>query len=114
MTRAAGQKGLKILDIEIMRGHYAETLQHWHRSFRENIAAVREEYDERFIRMWEFYLAGCEYFFRCQDGMVFQIQLAHDQNAAPLTRRHISQDENQYRIRLCQKTRSGKPSRSKI
>ena len=113
MTRAAGQQGLKILDIEIMRGHYAETLRHWRRGFRANIAAVRGEYDERFIRMWEFYLAGCEYFFRCQDGMVFQIQLAHDHNAVPLTRRYISQDENQYRIRLCQKTRSGKPSRSK-
>jgi len=111
MTRAAGRQGLKILDMEIMRGHYAETLKQWRQAFRQNIATVRQDYDERFIRMWEFYLIGCEYFFRCQDGMVFQLQLAHDHNAAPLTRRYISQTEDQYRKKLCPKINSGKPSR---
>ncbi|MBL6596584.1 MAG: class I SAM-dependent methyltransferase [Candidatus Puniceispirillum sp.] len=113
MTRAAGPQGLKILDIEIMVGHCTETWRHWRWGFRANIAKVSEEYDNRFIRMWEFCLASCEYFFRRQDGMVFQIQLAHDHNAAPLTRRYISQDEDRYRIRLCQKTSSGKLFRSK-
>jgi len=110
MTRAAGRQGLKILDMEIMRGHYAETLKHWRQAFHQNIATVRQDYDERFIHMWEFYLIGCEYFFRCQHGMVFQLQLAHDHNAAPLTR-NISQTENQYRKILCPKISSGKPSR---
>jgi cyclopropane-fatty-acyl-phospholipid synthase len=111
MTRAAGRQGLKILDMEIMRGHYAETLKQWRQAFRQNIATVRQDYDERFIRMWEFYLIGCEYFFRCQDGMAFQLQLAHDHNAAPLTRRYISKTEDQYRKILCPKINSGKPSR---
>ena len=111
MTRAAGKQGLKILDMEIMRGHYAETLKQWRHAFYKNITEVRKDYDERFIRMWEFYLVGCEYFFRCQDGMVFQLQLAHDHNAAPQTRRYISQHEDEYRIKLCPKTSSGKPSR---
>ena len=53
-TRAAGRQGLKILDMEIMRGHYAETLKQWRQAFRQNIATVRQDYDERFIRMWEF------------------------------------------------------------
>ena len=60
MTRAAGRQGLKILDMEIMRGHYAETLKQWRQPFRQNIATVRQDYDERFIRMWEFYLISCE------------------------------------------------------
>ena len=111
MTGAAGRQGLKILDMEIMRGHYAETLKQWRQAFRQNIAKVRQDYDERFIRMWEFYLIGCEYFFRYQDGMVFQMQLAHDHNAAPLTRRYISQTEDQYRKKLCPKINSGKQSR---
>ena len=78
---------------------------------RQNIATVRLDYHERFIRMWNFYLIGCEYFFRCQDGMVFQLQLAHDHDAASLTRRYISQNEGQYRKKLCPKINSGKPSR---
>ena len=111
MTRAAGRQGLKILDIEIMRGHYAETLKQWRQAFHQNIATVLQNYDERFIRMWEIYLISCEYFFRCHDGIVFQLQLVHDQNATPLTRRYISQTEDQYRKKLCPKINSGKPSR---
>ena len=80
-------------------------------AFRQNIATVRLDYHERFIRMWDFYFIGCEYFFRCQDGMVFQLQLAHDYNAAPVTRRYISQTEDQYWKKLCPKINSGKPSR---
>ena len=111
MTRAAGRQELKVFDMEIMRGHYAETLKQWRYASRQNIATVRQDYNERFIRMREFYLIGYEYFFRCQDGMVFQLQLAHDHNAAPLTRCYISQTENQYRKKLCPKINSGKPSR---
>jgi len=51
MTRAAGNQGLKILDMEIMRGHYAETLKQWRQAVHQNIATVRQDYDERFIRM---------------------------------------------------------------
>jgi len=51
MTQAAGRQGLKIFDMEIMRGHYAETLKQWRQAFRQNGATVRQDYDERFIRM---------------------------------------------------------------
>lgn len=101
VTAAASQHGLKILDIEIMSGHYEETLKQWRRAFFANIATVRTHYDERFIRMWEFYLAGCEYFFRSQAGMVFQLQLGHNYKVTPLGRRYIAQKEDSYRDILC-------------
>ena len=101
VTAAASQQGLKILDIEIMSGHYEETLKHWRRAFFANIAMVRRHYDERFIRMWEFYLAGCECFFRSQAGMVLQLQLGHDYTATPLGRRYIAKTEDSYRDILC-------------
>ena len=87
VTATASQQGLKILDIEIMSGHCEETLKHWRRAFFANIAMVRRHNDERFIRMWECYLAGCECFFRSQAGMVLQLQLGHDCTATPLGRR---------------------------
>ena len=111
MTRLVGCQGLKILDMEIMREHYAKTLKQWRQAFHQNIATVRQDYDKRFIRMWKFYLIGFEYFFRCQDRMAFRLQLAHDHNAAPLTWIYISQTEYQYWKKLCPKISSGKPSR---
>ena len=76
-------------DIEILRLHYAETLRHWRWRFAANRDAIASLYDERFCRMWEFYLCGAELSFRREGGMVFQIQLAHDQAAVPLTRDYI-------------------------
>ena len=101
VTAAASHHGLKILDIEIMSGHYEETLRQWRSAFFANIATVRTHYDERFIRMWEFYLAGCECFFRSQAGMVFQLQLGHNYKVTPLGRRYIAHKEDSYRDILC-------------
>ena len=64
MVAATKMQGLKILGLEIMGGHYAETLEQWRLNFQSNIDDVRKHYDDAFIRMWEFYLLGCEYFFR--------------------------------------------------
>jgi cyclopropane-fatty-acyl-phospholipid synthase len=86
---AIEQEGLWITDIEILRLHYADTLKEWRRRFQENRAEVARLYDERFCRMWEFYLAGCEVAFRRLDQMVFQIQLAKRQDALPLTRDYM-------------------------
>jgi cyclopropane-fatty-acyl-phospholipid synthase len=80
-------------DIEILRLHYAETLRHWRWRFAANRDAIASLYDERFCRMWEFYLCGAELSFRREGGMVFQIQLAHDQSAVPLTRDYIAAAE---------------------
>jgi cyclopropane-fatty-acyl-phospholipid synthase len=81
---------LWVADIEILRLHYAETLRHWRKRFAANRARVKALYDERFCRMWEFYLAGSELAFRHGGHMVFQIQLAKRQDAAPLIRDYIS------------------------
>jgi cyclopropane-fatty-acyl-phospholipid synthase len=86
---AIEQEGLWITDVEILRLHYADTLKEWRRRFQENRAEVARLYDERFCRMWEFYLAGCEVSFRRMDQMVFQIQLAKRQDAVPLTRDYM-------------------------
>jgi cyclopropane-fatty-acyl-phospholipid synthase len=86
---AIEQEGLWITDIEILRIHYADTLKEWRRRFQENREEVKRLYDERFCRMWEFYLAGCEVSFRRTDQMVFQIQLAKRNDAVPLTRDYM-------------------------
>jgi len=85
--------GLVATDIEVLRLHYAETLRHWRRRFAANRDTIGTLYDERFCRMFEFYLAGSEISFRREDNMVFQIQLAHKQTAVPLTRDYISDTE---------------------
>ncbi len=61
---------------------------------------MRGLYDARFLRMYEFHLLGCEYFFRRQHGMVLQLQLAKDQMAAPMSLRYIRNRENEFKDRL--------------
>ena len=96
---AIERQKLFVTDIEILRLHYADTLKAW----RERFLARREEakamYDERFCRMWDFYLAGSEASFRVDGHMVFQIQLAKRQDVAPLTRDYIGEREAQLRRR---------------
>jgi len=88
--------GLLVTDIEILRLHYAETLKHW----RERFLAHREEaeriYDQRFVRMWEFYLAASEMSFREQNMMVTQIQLTKRQGVVPVTRNYIANEERRH------------------
>ncbi len=90
ITRAVEKSGLMITDVEVLRLHYAETLRHWRQRFAANRDAVRELYDERFCRMWEFYLAGSEAGFREGDLVVFQLQMAKDRAVVPQTRDYIS------------------------
>ena len=77
---------LWVNDVEVLRVHYADTLAAWHERFQANRDKVAALYDERFCRMWEFYLVCCEMAFREGNAMVFQMQLARDRAAAPLTR----------------------------
>jgi cyclopropane-fatty-acyl-phospholipid synthase len=79
-------EGLWVNDIEILRLHYAETLAEWRRNFLARREQVKAMYDERFCRMWEYYLVASELFFRRLDGMVFQMLLTRDRAALPLTR----------------------------
>jgi cyclopropane-fatty-acyl-phospholipid synthase len=82
--------GLWATDIELLRLHYAQTLRLWRRRFAANRARIAELYDERFCRMWEFYLVGSELAFRRMGHMVFQLQLAKRQDAVPLTRDYVT------------------------
>ena len=87
--------GLYVTDIEILRLHYAETLRHWRRRFMANRDKVKQlaGYDDRFCRMWEFYLGSCEIAFRYMNQFVFQIQVARHQEAAPLVRDYMTDNE---------------------
>jgi cyclopropane-fatty-acyl-phospholipid synthase len=88
---AVERAGLWVTDVEILRLHYAKTLRCWHERLAANRVQVEALYDARFYRMWEFYLVASELFFRIDDGMVFQIQLAKDRHAVPLTRDYLYQ-----------------------
>jgi cyclopropane-fatty-acyl-phospholipid synthase len=94
---AIERAGLLVTDIEILRLHYAETLRAW----RERFLAHREEaeriYDQRFVRMWEFYLAASEMAFREQAMMVMQYQLTKRQDVVPNTRDYIAREEARLR-----------------
>jgi len=90
---AIERSGLLTTDIEVLRLHYAETLRHWRRRFATNRDTIASLYDERFCRMFEFYLSSCELGFRYGSLAVFQIQLAHQQTAVPLTRDYITSSE---------------------
>ena len=89
--------GMKMTDVEILRLHYAETLKAWRERFLANREAIKALYDERFCRMWEFYLAASEMSFRYQDMMNFQIQIAKHQHALPLTRNYMWEAEEELR-----------------
>jgi len=89
--------GLLVTDIEILRLHYAETLKHWRDRFMAHREEVERIYDQRFVRMWEFYLAASEMAFREQAMMVMQIQLTKRQGVVPITRDYIAREEARLR-----------------
>lgn len=90
---ALEHSGLKLLDTEVLRLHYAFTLAHWSARFQAQRDAALALLGERFCRMWEFYLAACEIAFRTGELMVFQLLIAHDRTVLPLTRDFILADE---------------------
>lgn len=94
---AIERAGLLVTDIEILHLHYAETLKAWRQRFLVHAEAVTRIYDERFLRMWEFYLAASEITFREQGMMVFQVQLAKRLGTVPITRDYIAREEQRLR-----------------
>ena len=83
------KSGLVISDMEILQMHYSHTLRHWKDRFLDKKDKVLEIFDEKFFRMWEFYLAGCEMVFKWSDQVVFQIQLTKNRSSVPITRDYI-------------------------
>ncbi len=83
------KSGLIISDMEVLRMHYSHTLRNWKNRFMDKKIEVLEMFDEKFFRMWEFYLAGCEMAFKWGDQIVFQLQLTKNLTSAPNTRDYI-------------------------
>ncbi len=96
---AVEQSGLIVTDVEILRLHYAYTLAEWRRRFRANWDRAKQIYDERFCRMWEFYLASAEMGFRNQGLTVFQLQLAKRIDLLPLTREYMMPTQAEFEQR---------------
>ena len=94
---AVERAGLLVTDIEILRLHYAETLKSWRERFLAQREQVERLYDDRFVRMWEFYLAASEMAFREQAMMVFQMQMTKRQGVVPMTRDYIMREETRLR-----------------
>ncbi|HZL60509.1 MAG TPA: cyclopropane-fatty-acyl-phospholipid synthase family protein [Stellaceae bacterium] len=90
--------GLFVTDIEILRLHYAETLKAWRTRFLAERERVRALYDDRFCRMWEFYLAGSEIAFRHHGHIVFQMQMARQVDTVPLTRDYMFDWERSHQV----------------
>ena len=91
------KSGLYVTDIEILRLHYAKTLREWFLRFADHRERAKELYDERFCRMWEYYLAASECAFRYVGMNNFQIQFVKNQHALPLTRNYMIAEEDRLR-----------------
>lgn len=96
---AQGYEGMRLLctDIEVLRLHYAYTLEEWYRrtvAAREQIVQL---YDERFFRMWTFYLAGSAVAFRYGGMVNYQLQFTRDRHALPITRDYMATEEARLR-----------------
>ena len=97
------RSGLWITDLEILRLHYADTLRAWRERFLERADKLEGIYDDRFRRMWEFYLAGSEMSFRYYGFMVFQAQLSRAIDAVPVTRDYMGEAERALRLRASER-----------
>ena len=91
VTTPIEKAGLVVSDIEVLKLHYAHTLRHWKENCIKNKEHIIKMFDERFFRMWEFYLAGCEIAFKWGDQVVYQFQLTKNYKATPITRDYIYQ-----------------------
>ncbi|TCL69785.1 cyclopropane-fatty-acyl-phospholipid synthase family protein [Rhizobium sp. BK251] len=90
------QNSLWVMDLEFLRVHYATTLAHWGERFEKNRDKVIAMYDERFARMWEFYLISAEMMFRTGSQLVFHMQLSRKRDAAPIVRDYITDRQRAY------------------
>jgi len=89
ITKVTEKYNINITDVEILRMHYAHTLGHWYKRTMAHKKEIAEMFDERFLRMWEFYLLISKYSFVNMGNVVYQIQIAKNINNLPLTRNYI-------------------------
>ncbi len=81
-------------DIEILRLHYAKTLRGWYKRCEQHRDAIIDLFDERFYRMWTFYLAGATAAFEHGGMCNFQIQYSRSRHALPITRDYLAENES--------------------
>ena len=91
---------LWVTDVEIWRLHYAHTLAEWERRFQANRPRIAALLDERFCRMWEFYLVTSEFSFRHLKHLVFQIQLTKSLETLPIDRDYMTKTEATLPLRF--------------
>jgi len=91
-TGAIERSSLILTDLEVLRVHYARTLNHWSQRFAASRAAIAARLGERFCRMWEFYLQSSEMSFLWGDLVVFQAQISKSLERLPLTRDYLYPD----------------------
>ena len=89
VTGPIEKSGLTVSDVEVLRMHYSHTLRHWKQNFLNNREKVLEMFDEKFFRMWEFYLTSCEMAFKWGDQVVYQFQLIKNFTSTPIIRDYI-------------------------
>jgi cyclopropane-fatty-acyl-phospholipid synthase len=99
-------------DVENLRLHYAYTLLEWldrTTAARDKIVAM---YDERFFRMWEFYLAGGIVMFENGAACNYQVQYIRERTALPITRDYITEAEARYRTIAAEAASAARKPRS--
>tara|TARA_B110000881_G_scaffold155206_1_gene138015 strand:- start:51 stop:1241 length:1191 start_codon:yes stop_codon:yes gene_type:complete len=89
VTGPIEKANLIVSDIEVLKMHYSHTLRHWKEKSIKNKEKIVHMFDEKFFRMWEFYLTGCEVAFKWGDQVVYQFQLTKDYKSTPTTRDYI-------------------------
>ncbi|HUP67754.1 MAG TPA: cyclopropane-fatty-acyl-phospholipid synthase family protein [Sphingomicrobium sp.] len=96
---SAASEGARLIssDVENLRLHYALTLRHWLKRATKARAKIIKMYDERFFRMWEFYLAGGIVMFESGAACNYQVQYIRDRRALPITRDYMAEAEARYR-----------------
>jgi cyclopropane-fatty-acyl-phospholipid synthase len=91
VTSPIEKAGLIISDVEVLKLHYSYTLRHWKENCINNREKIVKMFDEKFFRMWEFYLTGSETAFKWGDQVVYQFQLTKNYTSTPTTRDYIYQ-----------------------
>ncbi len=97
LTPIVEKLDMHLTDFENLRIHYAETLRHWNDRFQAHREEAKALYDEKFCRMWEFYLAACEMGFRYQKLVVFHLQITKQMDTLPITRDYMVDEERRLK-----------------
>lgn len=97
LVKESEKSGFQIMDVEAMRFHYSHTLEEWYNRTVLHHDEIVEMYDERFFRMWQYYLAGAEQSFRYGSLVNWQLLYVKDRSAIPMTREYMHEESERLR-----------------